>query len=734
MNEYITGSISAFILLAMGVASVIAGGYNVYENERSKSGRMMFLATVCVFFWNFGYAWMSMCYDSDFAYVPRAIALLSITFFMFFILKYVGMVTGYPNKKLNIFLVVFWASSLFAWVLIIQKSAVTFTRTYWGYWYYSQMSKARIVQFVSIIAAIIQYYIVLNYGINKTIYERQKLVFKQFKWFGPIMFTGYILDTLLPTFFDIAAVPGSCIGAFFAAMTLFFVSQKNKVFGLSKVNVSQYVFNDVRVPVIITDEIGVILLHNDYASEYINQGREELDGKQIKSFFTDIEGEIVKIAGTEIECKLEKTDVRDKFNSLLYTIFFVWDVTKEQEAYRIAEESRIIAEDANRAKSNFLANMSHEIRTPMNAIIGMSDILCEEKNLSPDTLSKVKDIRNAGTNLLGIVNDILDISKIESGKYELIIDEYEVPSLINDITTIIDARLYETRVKFDLEIDGSIPRILQGDLKRIREILLNVAGNAVKFTKQGSISLKITWNGDKNSPVIYFDISDTGIGIKEEHLKDIFDEFSQVDTRRNRSIQGTGLGLAISKNLAKLMGGDITVESEYEKGSNFHIFIRQGINKYEPVGETNVNALLKRNYGTEVRKNEVDLFKRLGSRVLLVDDTMINLKVASHLLKRYEITVDTATSGAEAIRMVQNTDYDLVFMDHMMPEMDGVEATKHIRELGDKYKDLVIIALTANALSEAKEMFLREGMQDFLAKPIEIKLLDELLNRWLPVK
>ena len=279
-----------------------------------------------------------------------------------------------------------------------------------------------------------------------------------------------------------------------------------------------------------------------------------------------------------------------------------------------------------------------------------------------------------------------------------------------------------------------MPGKLWGDEVRIRQILLNILGNASKYTEKGSITLTAGWNHDEKDTRIFFDVKDTGIGIKPENIEYIFGEFNQVDTRRNRNIQGTGLGLSISKRLAEMMDGEITVESEYGKGSTFHIVLGQQIKEYVPIGEDTVKALRTNQYTTTSYQSRIQTIPRPDARVLIVDDMKLNLMVASGMMKNYGMKIDTAGSGKEAIEMVQKQDYDIVFMDHMMPEMDGVDTTRRIRELGGKYKDLVIIPLTANVLGEAKELFSEEGMQDFLGKPISLKALNEIMDKWLPVK
>ena len=734
MNIYTTSSLIAFVLLGMGVSALILGTYNHRENKKSKSGKEMFWVCVCVFVWDMGYAWMSLCFHDDFAYVPRALALLAVTFYMVFILRYVAVVTDYPRKKINLFLAVITVISLLAWTQIIPKNAVEFVSTPWGYWYYSKMTVARLVQFATVLAAMVEYYVILSYGKKNAVLKRKLFVLNRFRWFGPILFVGYMFDTLVPTLFHIPAIPGSAISAFASSMILFWISQNNKVFGLSKVNVSKYVFEDVQLPVIIADNSGKIVLYNDITSKYLMREENELLGHYLDDFFQPEDDELVIAVHSGHECKVDITQVKDQFDALLYSIYIFRDVSKQQQAFRMLQESQAMAEEANRAKSNFLANMSHEIRTPMNAIIGMSEIILQDSGVPEKTRLQVSEIHTAGQNLLGIVNDILDISKIEAGKYELVAEEYELPSLIHDVSNIIRVRLQESNAVFVLKLDETLPKALVGDVGRIRQILLNILGNAVKFIEKGSITLTAGWNHDENQPMLRFDVADTGIGIKPENLVTIFGEFNQVDTRKNRNIQGTGLGLAISKHLAELMGGDITVESVYGEGSTFHIYLRQELKDYHPLGAELTRELERQEYRMAVSKKTLEVTKRPDARVLIVDDTRVNLMVARGIMKKYDMQIDTASGGKEAIEMVQKKDYDIIFMDHMMPEMDGVEATKQIRALGQAYEKLTIIALTANAINDAKEMFLQEGMQDFVAKPIDPKALDEVLNRWLPVK
>lgn len=733
MNNYSLGSLVAFALFAMGFVAASAGLRTYHQNKGSKSGKRISYACISVFFWNVGYAWMSMCHGDSFAYVPRAIALLSVYVYMFCVVSYVAYLSNYPTKRLIAPYIIIGALSLFSWFQIIMPGAVTFKETPWGYWYTSKITPARIVQFACTLATIAFFYLILYYWKKNTTKKRILYIIKRFYGFGIFLFAGYTLDTLLPSLFHTSAVPGSCIGAFCSAMLLYLISKRSSAFGVSVQNVSEYVFRDVTTPVLVFDEEGRLELFNDRAADYFQKEKTELTGKSREELIAKTDGEdddLYEVIGTDKYCRWDISSVKDDFGDILYIIAFVTDMTQERENMMLLKESRQEAENANQAKSNFLANTSHEIRTPMNAIIGMSEIVLQEDNLPEKARAGIVNIKNAGHNLLAIINDILDLSKIESAKYELIEEEYFLPSLISDVTNIISVRTEDKNLLFHIEPAEDLPEMLVGDQNRIRQVLINILGNAVKFTKEGSITFSISWNGSKKEPELCFAIKDTGIGIKEEDVDSIFGAFNQVDTKRNRNIQGTGLGLSISKHLTNLMGGDVEVSSTYGEGSTFWVTIKQSVNEYRAIGAEVADKLSKQSYYREasVAMEECDY---PDANVLIVDDIEINLMIAEGVMEPYNMHVDTATSGKEAIQMVQQKDYDIIFMDHMMPELDGVDTTKMIRELGGKHKDQVIVALTANALEESKKLFEEATMQDFLAKPIELKALDVVLKRWL---
>ena len=410
-------------------------------------------------------------------------------------------------------------------------------------------------------------------------------------------------------------------------------------------------------------------------------------------------------------------------------VFVLTDATRHYYYMEELEGQKKLAEEANKAKSEFLARMSHEIRTPINTVLEMDEMILRDSSDST-VRDYAMDIRRAGNALLSIINDILDLSKVESGKMEICPVEYDVTSMLYDITNVVFARATDKNLAFNVRIDGTIPSRLYGDDIRLRQVLSNLLSNAVKYTHKGSISFKATNIAEEDGSVMLrFEVEDTGIGIKKEDMEKLFAAFERIDEKHNRSIEGTGLGMAISVKILEMMGSKLNVKSEFGEGSLFWFEVRQNTVEAEPLGDFDerIKKYINEQY---VYTNS---FEAPNAHVLVVDDNSMNRKVLVSLLKPTGIKITEASSGADAVTLALNNHYDMIFMDHMMPGIDGMEAMKLIREnKGGPCDGTPIFALTANAVSGAKEMYLREGFDGFLTKPIMSDRLEKAIRETLP--
>ena len=404
-------------------------------------------------------------------------------------------------------------------------------------------------------------------------------------------------------------------------------------------------------------------------------------------------------------------------------LFFLYFIIENPDLELISdlETAKDDIDRSSKAKTDFLSNMSHEIRSPMNAIIGFSQSIVDGNFDQKTVKNDIMNISQAGNSLLDIINNILDISKIETGKEALELKEYNLNNILTELKTIAETRIGTKPIKFISEIDDTVPYKLYGDSTKIYQVLLNIITNSVKYTEVGKITLKLDYDMTTTDVTLHFKISDTGYGIKQEDFDKLFSKFSRLDEAVNKEIEGTGLGLLITKKYVDLMGGKIWFDSKYQVGTNFYVDITQKI-----IDKT----AIKDSKDDDSLENTIADLDCSNYKVLLVDDNLLNLKVAKKLLSKFNFQIEEVTSGKGCIDKVkEENNYDIIFLDHMMPEMDGIETLHVLRNLKD-YKLPPIVVLTANAISGMKEMYLNEGFDDYLSKPINISELNKIIVKY----
>lgn len=496
--------------------------------------------------------------------------------------------------------------------------------------------------------------------------------------------------------------------------------------------VRDYVVDTLEEGIIATDKKGNVLYYNttmheiywdvDYEPEVIVERIEE----KIHNH------DVIRMDGKVYEpvCK-----PLYRGTSLQGELYVLTNVTARYKHMEELQKQKTIAEEANASKSAFLSVVTHEIRTPMNAIVGMTElILRDQEGLDSKHVKYLKNIKNSGDALVMIVNDILDQSKIEAGKMEIVEDVYEIRPMTEDVKMIIENRIGSKPIHLIYDIKEDVPKYLIGDSLRIRQILINLMNNAVKFTSEGYIRLGISCEDtDKGKKMIHFSVKDSGQGIKEEDLSRLGQAFTQVDTKKNHSKEGTGLGLSISRDFISMMGGTLNVTSEYGVGTEFSFSIWQGVASSVELSRNSISG--------KQAWQEVELYKAPNARILIVDDVELNLMITSELLQPIGMTIDIAASGKKAIELIKQNRYHVVFMDYMMPVMNGVQTTENIRalatdtdddELKEYYRTLPIIALSGDDSEETKEKFRCAGIDDFTVKPVDPKKLKKVLYKWLP--
>jgi len=474
----------------------------------------------------------------------------------------------------------------------------------------------------------------------------------------------------------------------------------------------------------------IVLLSNYIGQKLIAQPITEITDA-VSGFGDDVEQRL------EIEKRLSSIDIHSEDE--IEELYGVVDkMVKELNSYidemkreRQLEEDLRVAKAASEAKSTFLSNVSHEIRTPINAVLGLDEMILRE-SADENIVKYAADIKNSGRTLLALINDLLDFSKIEAGKMEIVPTEYELSSTINDLINMVREKAKDKGLELIVDVASDTPHVLYGDEIRIKQCILNILNNAVKYTHEGSVTLNISGRRKSDDEIwLFAQVKDTGIGIKEEDLAKLYSPFERIEESRNRTIEGTGLGMSIVKQLLDMMGTSLKVSSVYGEGSDFSFEVAQRVVKWDPIGDFNETY---RNSVSSTAKYKVS-FIAPEADILIVDDTPMNLTVAQGLLKPTKVRVDTALSGKQCLEMIRRKSYDIIFMDQRMPEMDGVETLHTMKGLGaddNLCSKAPVIVLTANVVANAREEFIKEGFDDYLSKPIDAAKLEKMIKDYLP--
>ena len=546
--------------------------------------------------------------------------------------------------------------------------------------------------------------------------EKKQLRFLFFTGLLPVL--GYALTLSLPfPMFDFVPV------SFGISALLLYIASKQH--GLLDVVLSakENIIENTKEGIVVVDNEYNVLYANIAATYLIDHVFDNKEGEELEAFMHLFQKEKNLI---ELKDGMYEVSVSDIYENTKLRGKMAWffDVTEAQEYTKEILQLKDEAERANIAKSAFLANMSHEIRTPMNAILGFSELVIQQEK-EESLKDYMYDIKRSAKSLLHIINQILDISKIESGEIEMVQESFYLQTVLEEVLAIITNQANKKGLKCSANFADDLPSEFYGAHVQLREILINILNNGVKYTKEGEVALKVYCEDiEEDVTNIYFEVSDTGIGMRKEDVNCIYDRFRKLDSMQNQGIEGTGLGMYIVKSLVTRMQGTIDIDSVYGEGTTIKITIPMKVTNRTPMGKLDVNSI-------EEKKNRKKII--INAKILVVDDNEVNLKLISSLLLRYHTHADLAISGEQAIEKVQNETYDLIFMDHMMPEMDGVQAMQKIRELDDgKYKEIPIILLTANAIAGFREEMLNIGFEDYISKPIDIAYLEKALMKYLP--
>lgn len=726
----------SYILFALSIITTLKGIESIKKfGWQERLCKLFFAFTISSSVWSFWFALLWIQTNPEAARILRAIGMIGTFSYFFFIILIVAEETTF-SKMFLLPIKLFPLTGFILYPFVVSPASTRFYMSERGMAYQLTANIWNtLYTFYSVFIAVISF-ILLIHIIRKGSRTHIRKMGKDLLVCEIVIVIGMLFDTILPQF-GLDAIPGSTLTQ---SLVVFMMERVIAFYMKSQVtisNLSEFVYDSINTPVLIYDYQQNLQIINHGATDFLHIQHDAKDPLPLKKLF-DVEDDILDFPSTKITfdtpcllndsfCNVEISKIYDSYHDIIGYIVIINDMTEKINFIHELQESQQRAEIANQAKSNFLARMSHEIRTPMNAVLGMDEMILRECD-HPKIKNYALAIQSAAKTLLSIINNILDLSKIEANAITLSENPYHTDVLLKDVLNIMSVKASEKNLPLLYTIDPILPQMLIGDETRIKQIITNLINNALKYTQEGSVTLNVTFSPANNNKIMLkIQVIDTGIGIKEEDIDKIFEAFERADLEKNCYVEGTGLGLSIVRNLVSIMGGTIQLDSEYEKGSTFTVEIPQGVSDTKRIGTFHLT------FDSVQEETEIP-YEPLtipDTHILIVDDNEINLAVATELLKCTQAQIDVAFSGKECLELAGSHKYDVILLDHMMPEMDGLQTLNHLRLMEDAAsKDAVVIALTANAIAGVKDFYLSNGFDDYISKPIDFRQMEDTLRKY----
>ena len=820
-----------FLIFGLSICSLVCAIVGLLDKNYTANYKYFSITAIGSTIWGLGFGFLLIQKTPEAALLCRTIGMAGLFFFFVFVPRFFLDLANSP-KWLRKIIDVYSLIGLILYPISVMPERQTFYMSKFGMSYTLTNDIWNTLYYGYAIVYTILGVIILVIMRKNAKYKRTKVLNFGLWVFVLITFLGSILDTLFPMI-GVAAFPGSTLGQFLATFVGFFTFLYQKKNTLTLQTVTNHIYHSIDLPIFVINTNNKIEFMSDSGYKFFNLEKDKINSVSITDLFIlDYDADFLINNYTNIECNIKNNNlycsvsidkVKDSFGDVIGHIFIINDLTEKnkyitelKEAKEQAEKAKIEAENASHSKDNFLANMSHELRTPLNAIIGINELIQSDEGKS-NVIDYSNQIAKSSKNLLSMIDELFDFSKIQTGKLDIVENEYSIIEVLKNVISSFKDSINEKGLIYEVKVDNEVPSILMGDQKRIRQCIVNILKNSIKYTKSGKISINVSSSILNDKCNLKIEIIDSGIGINSEDIKNLFISFKGLEATNNRNYEGIGIGLTIVKKLMLLMNGKFDISSEYDQGTKCVLDLPQVIidsslcGGYEDENslcdvciiddKTIEMSVLKKvlqkeyvdvticdkldlnyikennfdfifvNYNGEliseevgnviylveddinldgkvvlkkpinkvallnlIRKDKEDVIKEAycpNVRMLAVDDNKLNLVVLKGFLKKTGATIDSCNSGAEALSLTEKNNYDIIFLDHMMPGMDGVETLKKIRTQNNDNASVPILVVTANAVEGAREFYLEQGFTDYISKPIDSDYLNSCLFKYL---